>query len=83
MVSKCTNPECSAVFRYLGEGRLFRFELERPEPRTGGEKKIVRKVEFFWLCAKCAAKNTLALEAQCRVALTPLPSRPVHHAVAS
>ena len=27
MVSKCVNPQCTAKFRYLGEGRLFRIDF--------------------------------------------------------
>jgi len=26
MVAKCANPSCNVPFRYLSEGRLFRFE---------------------------------------------------------
>jgi len=60
MLSKCANPSCSARFRYLHTGQLFR--IERPlEGRTsnGSEleerltaKKGRRHVEFFWLCSE-------------------------------
>jgi hypothetical protein len=28
MLAKCTNPSCSAEFRYLHEGTLFRLDLD-------------------------------------------------------
>ena len=33
MLSKCANPECSAKFRYLHDGKVFRLELD---DRFGG-----------------------------------------------
>jgi hypothetical protein len=50
MVAKCANPPCSARFRYLGEGRLFRMEI-----KSG-------KNEYFWLCSDCTSKMTLKAE---------------------
>jgi len=50
MVAKCASPPCPARFRYLGEGRLFRIEIE-----SG-------KNEYFWLCSDCAYKMTLKAE---------------------
>jgi hypothetical protein len=47
MVAKCANPPCRTRFRYLGEGRLFRIEIESS------------KNEYFWLCSDCASKMTL------------------------
>jgi len=43
-------PLCSARFRYLGEGRLFRIEI-----KSG-------KNEYFWLCSDCTSKMTLKAE---------------------
>ncbi len=70
MLSKCANPSCSARFRYLHTGQLFR--IERPlEGRTsnGSEleerltaKKGPRHVEFFWLCDECSELMTLTFE---------------------
>jgi hypothetical protein len=65
MLSKCANPECSATFRYLHDGKLFRFEVEVP---SSGEpagmvlpemKKRATRLEFFWLCEKCAGRMTV------------------------
>jgi len=68
MVSKCANPDCAVPFRYLHQGRLFRFEsLGGPErrrtmTRDDGEKKHIRRLEFFWLCEQCAPKMTLVFD---------------------
>ena len=34
MLSKCLNPQCTAQFRYLGEGRLFRIDFSEVKRRT-------------------------------------------------
>jgi hypothetical protein len=86
MLSKCANPACNASFRYFGEGRLFQFELDRPEsagPHLLGEKKPARKVEYFWLCAHCAATLTLSFEPRCKIAVVPLRQKSVQGAAAS
>jgi hypothetical protein len=64
MVSKCANPSCSAPFRFLHEGRVFRVESH---PESAAEdnlsaKKAARRLEFFWLCERCASLMTLAVE---------------------
>src|SRR5947209_14400478 len=32
MLSKCANPACSAQFRYLHDGKVFRVDLEERSP---------------------------------------------------
>ena len=65
MLSKCSNPDCTTLFRYLHEGKLFRIELDvvKEETVTFGIdpelKKPVRRTEFFWLCRECSAEMTL------------------------
>ena len=65
MISKCANPACSASFRYLHEGKLFRFERKRIEEARPfqevdpGVRKNSGGIEFFWLCDQCAATMTL------------------------
>ena len=68
MVSKCANPRCSNLFRYLHEGKLFRMETEI-ESEGGSSsaygtsgKKPRRHLEFFWLCDNCASTMTLTYE---------------------
>lgn len=55
MVSKCFNPACSAQFRSLGEGALFRLEPDGPLQSSALEP------EYFWLCTRCEATMTLRL----------------------
>jgi hypothetical protein len=65
MVSKCANPQCSAPFLYLRQGKLFRMETDavhasdsrlKADPET---RKASRHIEFYWLCDGCAAAMTL------------------------
>ena len=51
MLSKCANPGCSELFRYLGEGRLF--QLERTATLEDGGKPT-RRIEHYWLCDRCS-----------------------------
>lgn len=55
MVSKCFNPACSARFRCLGEGALFRLEPD------GTLQSSALEPEYFWLCTLCEATMTLKL----------------------
>jgi hypothetical protein len=70
MLSKCTNPECSATFLYLHRGRLFRIETIGREDRRrlledqAGARKPMRRIEFYWLCEDCAEKMTLTFDKQ-------------------
>ncbi len=80
MLSKCANPECSAPFHYLHDGRLFEIELAEAPPDLNSRKKPV-KTERFWLCASCAAVMTLAITPDKQVRLLPL--KPALRAVAS
>ncbi len=66
MVSKCANPQCSAPFRYWGQGRLYRLDLsEHPGRMQAHEESGVlnaHNVEHFWLCGACAQRMSLALD---------------------
>jgi hypothetical protein len=64
MVSKCANPNCSATFLYFHKGKLFRIESTGGNPPVENSygKKPAPRLEFFWLCDKCAEKMTLAFE---------------------
>jgi len=64
MLSKCANPSCSAIFRYMHEGELFRIEVEAKHDSTSdaegmNETMSPRRLEYFWLCAGCSARMTL------------------------
>jgi hypothetical protein len=58
MVSKCANPACSTIFRYLHEGRLFHLAVEygAPEELASYETPTL---ESFWLCTECSRKMTV------------------------
>lgn len=81
MISKCANPACSARFRYLHQGKLFRFEREaqnRDEVLLGFDPAVLKpsgSADFFWLCEKCSAEMTLI---HCRgVGVTLHPVHPL------
>jgi len=66
MVSKCANPACPVSFRYLRDGRLFRFEGEESVPSQTGEtissaKTQARRARFAWLCHQCCSKVKLVV----------------------
>lgn len=56
MLEKCSNPSCSAPFRYMRDGGLFRLEAD---PRVRTSK--ARTLEYFWLCGRCASKMSLRI----------------------
>ena len=67
MVSKCANPGCSAPFRYLRTGKLFRVEMEHDPIATQAleamfaPQKPTRRAHFFWLCDGCSSKVKLVV----------------------
>jgi hypothetical protein len=66
MLAKCTNPSCSASFRHLAEGGLFRLDTDLTlGPST-------EAAEYFWLCKDCLAGMTLRLAQDGRVIATGL-----------
>ena len=67
MVAKCTNPSCSAGFRYLHEGELFRLEVH---PLLNSNRS--ETVEYFWLCSRCSQNMTLRLAQNGTIVATPL-----------
>ena len=79
MLSKCLSSHCSATFRYLGQGRLFRFDFSeaRRKRAHAGEKMPASHggkaspIEYFWLCESCAATMTIELGEDGRVHTVP------------
>jgi hypothetical protein len=69
MLAKCASPLCSASFRHLSDGRLFRLETEPRFPSPNS-----REAEYFWLCEGCSAGTTLRLTLDGRVVATELSS---------
>lgn len=84
MISKCANPKCNSVFRYLHEGRLFQFEVR---PSTGGRSesatgKPSQNFEYFWLCDSCASRMTLVREPH-TYEIVVVPGRPENRLIPS
>ena len=67
MVQKCTNQTCSARFRSLQEGRLFRLETD-----TAFGSSPVLRPEYFWLRSHCSELMTLQLGSDGQVVVVPL-----------
>jgi len=68
MLAKCTNRSCSASFRCLKEGRLFRLETD---PTLGSSQS--NRGEYFWLCDRCLPTMTLRLGEDEAVVAVPIP----------
>ncbi len=64
MLAKCANPKCTAAFRHLSNGKLFRV------PRVGTEK--LSAMEHFWLCGECAETMTLGIDRDQKVNVIPV-----------
>ena len=77
MVSKCANPNCSAPFRYLHAGKLFRVDTAAGVDRNAAiganesQKKSLHRVVFYWLCEDCAATMTLIFDKETGVSVCP------------
>lgn len=65
MVTKCANPDCNNVFRYLKGGKLFLVDMPPIVPTSALsrlEAELCKKgarYEYFWLCEECAPRMTL------------------------
>ncbi|HYA24363.1 MAG TPA: hypothetical protein VEF05_09390 [Terriglobales bacterium] len=75
MLSKCANPNCSTPFHYLRDGKLFRWDgvgIVRHPAAPSQAPKPNRKVEFFWLCGKCATRMIVVFQEGVGVTVRPL-----------
>lgn len=70
MLSKCANPDCSEVFLYLHQGKIFQLS---PTPMLELETNFSNPslYERFWLCDQCAQRMRLVW-AGTHVQLLPL-----------
>lgn len=84
MLSKCANPKCSASFRRLGSGRLFRFEVRSPSepcrdvPHSVCSTKSGHASVFFWLCENCNLTNKLSFDSARGLTVAPIRPDPDH-----
>ena len=75
MLSKCLNSLCSARFRRLGNGRLFRIdfsEAAKRNPMLGAAPNYVQPthaMEHFWLCGPCSSAFEFVFESDGSVGL--------------
>ena len=58
MVSHCANPKCAKPLHYLGDGRVFVFDV--PDTIGAAGAKRMRHIEHFWLCGTCS--QTMAMQ---------------------
>ena len=66
MLSKCANPGCSNMFRYLRQGKLFLIEVAARSciRRTIADSHsgTSRAIDYVWLCASCCREMTVCIE---------------------
>jgi hypothetical protein len=66
VLHKCVNPDCSAQFRYLHQGRLFEIEIQYLETADSAPQGTLRNgkghVERCWLCDQCATRIALRFD---------------------
>jgi hypothetical protein len=82
MLSKCLNPNCSAILHHMGQGRLYRVNFTEAGRRSAPTGKVVAAsirskscpIEHFWLCENCATSMTIALSDAGEIHLVPLES---------
>ena len=72
MLDKCANPECSATFRRLRDGRVFVTEVEADNWNSAS--RPARQRQYFWLCQSCCRSMTVIAEKGKRVQVVPLPA---------
>ena len=78
MLHKCANAACTAIFRYLREGKMFYVETEvfsTPGSTVAAERrKGARRIEHYWLCEECSVHITLIFDRNKGVMTVPLPN---------
>lgn len=71
MLSKCANPECSEMFRYLRQGKVFRL-APSPAVQAAATALGCQLNERFWLCGRCSQEMTVIWNGT-RASIAPLP----------
>jgi hypothetical protein len=72
MLSKCANPDCSEIFRYLDQGKIFCL-APTPEIEAVTGEFLPQFQERFWLCDECSKEMTVVWGGT-QVKLEPLPA---------
>jgi hypothetical protein len=83
MLTKCANSSCSNLFHYFGEGKVFEIRREGSSGAHHGIHAAKReRVEHYWLCSKCAATLTIAMDSAHNVLVIPRPGENADRAIA-
>ncbi len=63
MLSKCAGPDCSNIFRYLHEGKLYLIDFKAASASRGHPARAQYKgnsaFEYVWLCSSCCRDMTI------------------------
>ncbi|MBZ5616759.1 MAG: hypothetical protein LAO23_22375 [Acidobacteriia bacterium] len=59
MLSHCLNPSCTAQFRFLHEGRIFKIERTTASLDDSNPQRLV---EHYWLCGPCSLALKVVVE---------------------
>ncbi len=59
MLSRCLNPGCKALFRYLYDGRIFTVERFVTSPDGLNTERIIA---HYWLCGPCSMSMKAVVE---------------------
>jgi hypothetical protein len=63
MVTKCANPSCTNLFRYLRGGKVFLIDTRPPALESNKNfRETSPKREYFWLCERCSRNMSVALD---------------------
>jgi len=81
MLSKCANPECSEIFRYLHAGKIF-YLAPTPDIEIAMGMQHPALHERFWLCDKCSKEMTVVWGGN-QVRVVRLPAKVVQLAPAT
>jgi len=73
MLSKCANPECSAVLRYLRQGKIF-YLAPTPDVQIAMGMQCPLLRERFWLCDRCSKEMTVIWSGT-EAEVAPLPTK--------
>jgi hypothetical protein len=74
MLEKCSNPSCSALFRYLHQGRLFVLDTSDDAGAGGAfrnERLAAHRLRYFWLCDNCHRSMTVVSEQGWEIKVVP------------
>jgi len=62
MLSKCANPKCPTLFRYLHEGKLY--VIGPRDALAGRSSSKSEQIEYAWLCSSCSHYLTIQVDAE-------------------